>query len=188
MARLGLLDVIEILDPKSGTGWVQLRSPSAIEWFGSLVNETKSGRSHKKRSWTSVALEYIETPFSSSGTKATVSDETAEYEVQQILDSRIRRSKAEYLVWWKHFKKEEASWEPVANLCNSQDHIQAFSYRAMQAQEAPRETGRVKTTSKKTTARKATKPCSLIAKMSNEVKQLLYTTYSYRSLSWFDDY
>ena len=35
------------------------------------------------------------------------------FEVQKILDQRIRKGKQEYLVHWKNFPEEEATWEPV---------------------------------------------------------------------------
>ena len=40
----------------------------------------------------------------------------AEYEVEKILDSRQCRSKRQFLIKWKGFPIEEASWEPESNL------------------------------------------------------------------------
>jgi hypothetical protein len=39
-----------------------------------------------------------------------------EYEVEEILDSRIRRGKTEYLVSWKGYSPSENTWEPKANI------------------------------------------------------------------------
>jgi hypothetical protein len=53
-------------------------------------------------------------------------DDTLEYEVSSILDSRIRRNRLEYLVHWKGYGPSERTWEPSANLANSKELVQAF--------------------------------------------------------------
>jgi len=52
-----------------------------------------------------------------------------EYEVEGILDSRIQRSKLQYLVEWKGYGPEERTWEPVENLENAKEAIAAFHRR-----------------------------------------------------------
>ena len=42
-----------------------------------------------------------------------------EYEVEQILDSRKRRGKLQFLVKWKGYTDEHNSWEPFENLENA---------------------------------------------------------------------
>ena len=49
-----------------------------------------------------------------------------EYEVEEILDSRIYRGALQYLVSWKGYDPSENSWEPSSNLENSQDLVIAF--------------------------------------------------------------
>jgi len=49
-----------------------------------------------------------------------------EYEVEQILDSRLRRGQLQYLVKWQGYTEEHNTWEPLANLTNAQDAIDAF--------------------------------------------------------------
>jgi len=39
-----------------------------------------------------------------------------EYEVERILNKRVRGGKTEYLIRWKHFKAEDDTWEPTAHL------------------------------------------------------------------------
>ena len=58
-------------------------------------------------------------------------DETAEneYEVENLLDSWISkkgRGWLEYLIKWKNYPREDASWEPKENLRNAQELIEEF--------------------------------------------------------------
>ncbi|EGO03080.1 hypothetical protein SERLA73DRAFT_24846, partial [Serpula lacrymans var. lacrymans S7.3] len=48
-------------------------------------------------------------------------DGQEEYEVEEVLDSRLKRGKLEYLVHWKNYPKEERTWEPKQHLNNSPD-------------------------------------------------------------------
>lgn len=52
--------------------------------------------------------------------------EDREWEVEAILDSRIRRRKLEYLVCWKGYDIEDSSWEPAAHVTNAADLVKAF--------------------------------------------------------------
>jgi hypothetical protein len=52
-----------------------------------------------------------------------------EYEVDIVLDSRVSgrgRGRLEYLVKWKNYPTEEATWEPAGNLTNSQELVNEF--------------------------------------------------------------
>ena len=53
-------------------------------------------------------------------------DSIEEYEVKDILDSRIRRRRLEYLVDWKGYNVNERTWEPIENLTNSAELIKEF--------------------------------------------------------------
>ena len=53
-------------------------------------------------------------------------DGEEEFEVSEILDSRINRKKLEYLVYWQGYKVSERTWEPIANLINAHEMIQEF--------------------------------------------------------------
>jgi hypothetical protein len=53
-------------------------------------------------------------------------DRENEYEVESILDSRLRRGKLQYLVKWKGYSVSENTWEPEDMLGNSPGKIRAF--------------------------------------------------------------
>ena len=42
-----------------------------------------------------------------------IDSENVSYEVERVLDQRIRKGKQEYLVLWKGYDEKEATWEPV---------------------------------------------------------------------------
>ena len=48
---------------------------------------------------------------------------TPEYEVEEILDSRLKHGKLEYLVKWSGYTDDYNTWEPEANCTNSPDII-----------------------------------------------------------------
>ena len=49
-----------------------------------------------------------------------------EYEVKEILDSRIVRGKLKYLVDWLGYSPEERTWEPAEHLTHAPEAIMAF--------------------------------------------------------------
>ena len=49
-----------------------------------------------------------------------------EYEVKEIVDSKMYCGKLKYLVHWKGYPIKERTWEPVENLSNSQKYIDKF--------------------------------------------------------------
>ncbi|MBW0487783.1 hypothetical protein O181_027498 [Austropuccinia psidii MF-1] len=55
-------------------------------------------------------------------------EEQEEWEVAQVLDSKLKRGKLWYLVEWKEFSEdpERTSWEPASNLTSSQDLVKDF--------------------------------------------------------------
>ncbi|KAJ8507306.1 hypothetical protein ONZ45_g10310 [Pleurotus djamor] len=60
-------------------------------------------------------------------------DGQEEFVVEEILDSRRRRNRLEYLVKWKGYGVEANSWEPLANFSNADDDIAAFHRKHPQA-------------------------------------------------------
>ncbi|MBW0558985.1 hypothetical protein O181_098700 [Austropuccinia psidii MF-1] len=55
-------------------------------------------------------------------------EEQEEWEVAQVLDSKLKRGKLWYLVEWKGFSEgpERTTWEPASNLINSPDLVKDF--------------------------------------------------------------
>jgi hypothetical protein len=53
-------------------------------------------------------------------------DKEEEFEVEEILDSRIVRRKLQYLVKWIGYGPEDNSWEPAGKVENAQEAVEAF--------------------------------------------------------------
>ena len=62
-------------------------------------------------------------------------DSEEEWEVEEILDSRLKNRQLQYLVKWMGTNSSENSWEPDKNLKNAPEAIQEFHDRHP---EAPR--------------------------------------------------
>lgn len=76
------------------------------------------------RRWTPDSI--IERPRPTRPEPEIAEDGKPEYEVEDILDSRIRYRKLQYLVRWKGYGPEENSWEPVDNLAGAPELISEF--------------------------------------------------------------
>ncbi|XP_077113871.1 chromobox protein homolog 5-like [Ranitomeya variabilis] len=57
-----------------------------------------------------------------------VIDGQEQFVVEEIVDSRIRRNRLQYLIRWQGYPPEEDSWEPVENI-NAQQKIYRFHQR-----------------------------------------------------------
>lgn len=53
-------------------------------------------------------------------------DGDVEYEVEEILNSRLNRGHLEFLVRWKGYSPAHDSWEPEANVVHAPALIRAF--------------------------------------------------------------
>jgi hypothetical protein len=58
-----------------------------------------------------------------------VDDNEPHWEVESILKKRRRGRQVEYLVKWKDFPPEEATWEPLENMVNADQSIQEYEER-----------------------------------------------------------
>jgi hypothetical protein len=57
-------------------------------------------------------------------------DGEPEFEVETILDKRIRRKKVQYLVKWAGYPVHDATWEPLDNLQNAMDMVKQYEREA----------------------------------------------------------
>jgi hypothetical protein len=63
-------------------------------------------------------------------------DGEPEWLVERILDKRLFRNRqVQYLVKWKGYPMEEASWEPEAHVERSQELLREFEDRRQQQQQ-----------------------------------------------------
>ena len=60
-----------------------------------------------------------------------------EYEVEEILDSRLIRNRLYYLVKWIGYLASDNSWEPISHLSNCKDLINNFHSRYPKKPSAP---------------------------------------------------
>src|ERR1700734_3877626 len=56
-------------------------------------------------------------------------EDTLEYEVKEVLDSRVRNNKLEYLVDWVGYDPHDPSWEPAAYLDHAPEEIARYHER-----------------------------------------------------------
>jgi hypothetical protein len=66
-----------------------------------------------------------------------------EQEIEEILDSRLRRDRLEYLIHWKGFPREEREWKPASELLHAREAITDF-HRAHPAKPRPAPTMRLR--------------------------------------------
>ena len=55
-----------------------------------------------------------------------------EYEVEKIVDKRIKNGKVEYKIKWVGYSMQECTWEPLKNLENIQKMIDDYNEKAHQ--------------------------------------------------------
>jgi len=58
-----------------------------------------------------------------------IEDNEPEFEVEQVLDTKLVRNKRYYLIKWTGYPMYDATWEPVENLTNASDAIKEFNQR-----------------------------------------------------------
>ena len=53
-------------------------------------------------------------------------DGEEEYEAEEILEDKQRNNRREYLILWKGYPREDATWEPESNLTNCKDLLREY--------------------------------------------------------------
>jgi hypothetical protein len=56
-------------------------------------------------------------------------DNAEEFEVDEILDSRLFRKKLQYRIRWKGYGPQDDSWQPAQDLTHCVDALAAFHKR-----------------------------------------------------------
>ena len=77
------------------------------------------------RAYTASPLEFGERSFTRPDPVET-EDEPVEWEVDKILDYKIIGRTPKWLVRWKGYPLDEASWEPKESFKNAQETLQDF--------------------------------------------------------------
>ena len=62
-------------------------------------------------------------------------DKGLEYEVEKILQKRVRNQTVYYLIKWKGYSDVENTWEPLSNLTNCKELILQFERRNSKSRE-----------------------------------------------------
>ncbi len=65
-------------------------------------------------------------PVVKPGPVEVTEDRDVEWEVDFIVDSRLKRKKLKYLVHWRGYSEEDRTWEPTENLKGAPDAIRDF--------------------------------------------------------------
>ena len=61
----------------------------------------------------------------------------AEFEVEEVLDSKIMHKRLFYLVKWKGYPLSDNSWEPASHLANAKDLVDSFHAKYPNKASAP---------------------------------------------------
>lgn len=70
--------------------------------------------------------------------QAVLIDDEEEWEIDKVLDKRVRQGETEYLIGWKDSPPYEHSWEPMEHLENAKDAIKDFERARESRKPAPR--------------------------------------------------
>jgi transposase InsO family protein len=109
---IGPFPVIEMV----GSNAVKLKLPRTIK-IHPVVNISRI-KPYKER--------LTGQPVVAPGPLEVTEDRDVEWEVDFIVDSRLKRKTLEYLVHWKGYSDEDRTWEPAGNLKGAPDAISEF--------------------------------------------------------------
>lgn len=106
--RIGPYEITEVISPNA----VKLKLPKTIR-IHPVVNVSRI------RPYNPSRIPNHRTPPS----PPVEIDGEFEFEVEQILDSRLSRGRLEYLVKWQNYTEEHNTWEPESNVKNAPRRI-----------------------------------------------------------------
>jgi len=128
--------------PSKKLDWKRLGPYPVLERIGTQAYRLKLPPSMKIHPVFHVSLldRYVESDIparTQPPPPSVIIDNEVEYEVEQILDSKLIRKRLFYLVKWKGYPVSENSWEPVSHLTNCKDLIVQFHVQYPNKPSAP---------------------------------------------------
>ena len=108
--QLGLFEIVKVVSPNA----IKLKLPTSFK-IHDIINVSRV-QSYKP----TVIGQHVTLP------EAVEVEGAPEYEVEEVLDSRLKRGKLEYLVKWSGYMDDHNTWEPESNLDNSKETINDF--------------------------------------------------------------
>ena len=106
--RIGPFEVLE----KVGKVAYRIKLPHKLRLLHSVFHVSKLTRYHATDLFSSRPPQLIRPPPDS---EIKIDGQDA-WEVEEIIDKRVRKKKIEYLVKWKDYPSYDNSWEPIDNL------------------------------------------------------------------------
>jgi len=108
--QLGLYEIVKIISSNA----VKLKLPASFK-IHNIINVSRIRPYHPP-----VAGQSIIPP------EPVTVEGTPGYEVEEIMDSRLKHDKLEFLVKWSGYTNDYNTWKPEANCANSRDIIKEF--------------------------------------------------------------
>ena len=108
--QLGPFEIIKVVSPNA----VKLKLPTSFK-IHDIINVLRV------RPYKPPVIGQCVTPPEAVEVKG-----TPEYEVEEVLNSRLKRGKLECLVKWSGYTNDYNTWEPESNLDNSKEMIKNF--------------------------------------------------------------
>ena len=108
--QLGPFEIVKVVSPNA----VKLKLPASFK-IHDVINVSQV------RPYKPPVIGQCVTP-----SEAVEVEGAPEYEVEEVIDSRLKRGKLEYLVKWSGYTDDHNTWEPESNLDNSKETINDF--------------------------------------------------------------
>jgi len=107
---------------------LSLSSPDAVHSVHSVLRSFKAIKPHCPGAESGIFLHPFPGRTQPPPPPVELEDDV-EWEVEEILDSRIQRGKIQYLVHWLGYGPHERTWEPPDHLSNATEAVAEFHQR-----------------------------------------------------------